>query len=117
MPLLVMCGAPCSGKSKRVLEIKEFLEKKGGKNQFDVKVISEEGLNISKLQAYESYSQEKMTRAFLKSNVEKNLNPTTIVIFDSLNYIKGYRYELYCLARSCYTSLVVVNTLSQLVIL
>lgn len=30
-----------------------------------------------------------MTRAFLKSNVEKVLNDKTIVIFDSLNYIKG----------------------------
>ena len=30
-----------------------------------------------------------MTRAFLKSNVEKHLNDKTIVIFDSLNYIKG----------------------------
>lgn len=30
-----------------------------------------------------------MTRALLKSNVEKNLNDKTIVILDSLNYIKG----------------------------
>lgn len=30
-----------------------------------------------------------MTRAFLKSNVEKSLNDNTIVLFDSLNYIKG----------------------------
>ena len=30
-----------------------------------------------------------MTRAFLKSNVEKNVNKDTVVILDSLNYIKG----------------------------
>lgn len=30
-----------------------------------------------------------MTRGFLKSNVEKSLNDKTIVILDSLNYIKG----------------------------
>ena len=61
-----------------------------------------------------------MTRAFLKSNVEKALNDNTIVIFDSLNYIKGnlelfyfavfkneikgYRYELFCLVRSYKTT-------------
>ena len=30
-----------------------------------------------------------MTRAYLKSNVEKNLNSNTVTILDSLNYIKG----------------------------
>ena len=44
-------------------------------------------------------------RASLKSEVERNLDSDTIVILDSLNYIKGYRYELYCLARSAKTTL------------
>ena len=41
----------------------------------------------------------------MKSEVERNLDSDTIVILDSLNYIKGYRYELYCLARSAKTTL------------
>ena len=35
-----------------------------------------------------------MTRAFLKSNVEKNVNKSTVVILDSLNYIKGIAHHL-----------------------
>jgi len=27
------------------------------------------------------------------------MNPATIVILDSLNYIKGFRYQLYCAAK------------------
>lgn len=106
MPLLVLCGAPCSGKTTRALEVKAFLE---GLGTAEVVLISEETQKMKKLQAYESYAQEKMTRAFLKSNVEKNLNSSTVVIFDSMNYIKGYRYELYCLARASYSSIVVVR--------
>lgn len=31
--------------------------------------------------------------------MEKNLIGNTIVIIDSLNFIKGYRYQMYCIAR------------------
>ena len=47
---------------------------------------------------------EKMTRGFIKSNVEKSLSPDVIVIVDSMNYIKGFRYELFCLARASKTT-------------
>lgn len=52
-----------------------------------------------------------MTRGFLKSNVEKHLNQNDIVILDSLNYIKGFRYEIFCLARTAKTPHCVVNWL------
>jgi protein KTI12 len=41
--------------------------------------------------------------------VDHALNADTFVILDSLNYIKGYRYELYCLARSQRTPHCVVH--------
>ena len=50
-------------------------------------------------------SKEKILRSAFKSEVEKGLDAETIVIADSLNYIKGYRYELYCLARGMTTTL------------
>lgn len=43
---------------------------------------------------------EKILRESLKSAVDHALSPDTMIILDSLNYIKGYRYELYCIARS-----------------
>eukprot|EP01133_Synstelium_polycarpum_P008662 gene8662-10167_t len=49
-----------------------------------------------------------MTRGTLKAAVERALSKDIVVISDSLNYIKGYRYELYCIARASGTRLLVV---------
>lgn len=43
---------------------------------------------------------EKRTRAQIKAAVERELTQHTTVIADSLNYIKGFRYELFCLAKA-----------------
>ncbi|ELW65464.1 Protein KTI12 like protein [Tupaia chinensis] len=40
--------------------------------------------------------------------VERRLSRQDVVILDSLNYIKGFRYELYCLARAARTPLCLV---------
>lgn len=42
---------------------------------------------------------EKMARGLLKSSVDKALSRTATVIVDSCNGNKGYRYELWCIAR------------------
>lgn len=42
---------------------------------------------------------EKMARGLLKSSVDKALSRNTTVIVDSCNGNKGYRYELWCIAR------------------
>ena len=55
-----------------------------------------------------AFVKEKMLRGALKSEVEKHITQDRIVIIDSLNYIKGYRYELYCLVRNSRTTLSVV---------
>jgi protein KTI12 len=97
MPLIVMVGGPCSGKTFNANKIKDYLEKEKGK---EVILINEESLGIIKEECYKDSTSEKMHRAKLKSEVEKHLDDKTIVILDSLNYIKGYRYELYCLVRN-----------------
>lgn len=52
--------------------------------------------------------QEKITRNRFKFEAEKNLNIETVVIVDSMNYIKGYRYQMYCIAREMKTTYCVV---------
>lgn len=42
---------------------------------------------------------EKVARGQLKAEVERCIGWQHVVILDSMNAIKGYRYELYCLAR------------------
>lgn len=71
-------------------------------------LINEEVMNLDKLTYLSHPNQEKILRASLKSNVEKYLNAEHLVILDSMNYIKGFRYELYCLVRSAMTTFCVV---------
>lgn len=48
--------------------------------------------------------KEKLVRADLKSEALRLLNKDDVVILDAGNYIKGYRYELYCATKSARTS-------------
>lgn len=106
MPLIVIVGGPCSGKTTVATKLKEFLEKEKGRKVIH---INEEILGVNKVEFYKDSTVEKIIRAKLKSNVEKNLDDKNIVIMDSLNYIKGYRYELYCLVRTYMTRHCVVS--------
>ena len=45
----------------------------------------------------------------VKSQVLRDLSKDTVVILDGLNYIKGYRYELYCASKSVKTTQVTVH--------
>jgi protein KTI12 len=42
---------------------------------------------------------EKTARAALFTAVQRAIAPNAIVIVDGMNYIKGWRYQLYCAAR------------------
>ena len=53
---------------------------------------------------------EKNTRAAIKAECERFLTKDVLVIVDSMNYIKGYRYELFCIARTVRTPHCVVRT-------
>ena len=47
---------------------------------------------------YTESSSEKMARGKLFDVLQKELENTKVVIVDAPNYIKGYRYQMYCLA-------------------
>lgn len=53
---------------------------------------------------YLAILQEKIVRSDLKSDVIRHLNRDDVVIFDAGNYIKGYRYEVYCATKSARVS-------------
>ena len=97
MPLIIMVGGPSAGKTYNASKLKEYLENEKGK---EVILINEEALKLIKEDCYKDTTSEKIHRYKLKSETEKNLDDKSIVILDSMNYIKGYRYELYCLVRN-----------------
>ena len=109
MPLVLITGIPCSGKSQTAKSIKDCLEEKGKK----VILISEDDLlkqqNLDKNIVLNDSLQEKTLRADLKGKVIRHLTKETVVILDALNYIKGYRYELYCASKSVKTTQLTVH--------
>ncbi|EFC43191.1 predicted protein [Naegleria gruberi] len=102
MPLIMLVGIPCSGKSSRADEIaNHFKTSKDLKGQ--VIIVRDEELVTDIHQAYKDSFNEKQMRGKVKAAVERALTKDDVVIVDSLNYIKGFRYELYCIARSLRT--------------
>uniref|UniRef100_A0A7N6BJV8 Protein KTI12 homolog n=1 Tax=Anabas testudineus TaxID=64144 RepID=A0A7N6BJV8_ANATE len=100
MPLIVMCGYPCSGKTRRAEELKTYFELN---TERKVHIVGDGALDVQKNCVYADSQKEKDVRAALKAEVERKVNKDDIVILDSLNYIKGYRYELFCLIKHTQT--------------
>ncbi|XP_058243070.1 protein KTI12 homolog isoform X2 [Hemibagrus wyckioides] len=100
MPLIIMCGFPCSGKSRRARELRDYFSENTDKQ---VDIIGDEMHGIDKNSVYADSQREKHLRGALRSEVERKINKDHIVILDSLNYIKGYRYELFCLIKHVQT--------------
>lgn len=102
MPLVIVSGLPCSGKTTRSRELYAYLQANVATGH-GVHLISEEEQGAHRASEYASSVVEKKARGNFFSAVERLLSPTSIVIADGLNYIKGYRYQLYCLARAAST--------------
>ncbi|XP_069644848.1 protein KTI12 homolog [Haliaeetus albicilla] len=84
MPLVVLCGRPGSGKSRRAAELREALG--GPERQAHVVAEAEGG------------------RAALRAEVERRLSRRDVVIVDAGNELRSIRYELYCAARQAGTA-------------
>lgn len=105
MPLVVFCGLPSTGKSQRTEELRRALVSEG----HTVHVVDDASVLVNPDAAvYGDSAREKTLRAALRAAVERRLSRQDVVILDSMNYIKGFRYELYCLARAARTPLCVV---------
>lgn len=111
MPLIVICGRPLSGKSAIAVKINEFFQAKRIKTLL---IRDEEQLKrFGPDEIYSDASKEKQLRSWLKSEVQRNLPQSDlIVILDAANYIKGFRYELFCLSKQFKTTYVLVECIS-----
>lgn len=101
MPLVILCGPPKSGKSQFSSRLCSYLLQSVIKEGFELKnviVVKEEDLG-----------DEKKSRAGLLAGTERALKKDVVVIVDGTNHIKGFRYQLYCLARALTTPHLVVH--------
>lgn len=109
MPLVLLSGYPSAGKTTRALQLKALFESKIASSPSDARVsrlrvhhISDQTLGVSR-QVYHTAKAEKDARAEEYSAVKRVLSRDDIVIADSMNYIKGFRYQLYCEAKAVQT--------------
>ncbi|KAL9705159.1 hypothetical protein quinque_008677 [Culex quinquefasciatus] len=104
MPLVVISGLPASGKSTRAAQIKAHFEGLGK----TVHIVSERDCirvaGYEKNEYFRDSQKEKLVRSSVKSHVLRLLNKNDLLIIDGGNYIKGYRYEIFCASKSSRTA-------------
>ncbi|GLB37139.1 putative chromatin associated protein KTI12 [Lyophyllum shimeji] len=103
MALVTISGYPSSGKSRRAEQIRASLQKYLSDETYPgpirkVAVLSDDVLNLSR-SSYDDSRSEKPARGALFAAMQRQMSPDTILIVDALNYIKGFRYQMYCAAR------------------
>ncbi|KAK7692458.1 hypothetical protein QCA50_004083 [Cerrena zonata] len=103
MALVTITGYPSSGKSRRALQLKTHLESRLQDPNYagpklKVQIISDDELNLDR-NVYSDSRSEKPARGALFTAMQRQMSQDTILIIDSLNYIKGFRYQMYCAAR------------------
>ncbi|KIV83339.1 hypothetical protein PV11_05372 [Exophiala sideris] len=131
MPLIIITGLPCSGKTHRAQQIaadlKAYISADPASSKRTVQIInshhasSDSPHDLSKDktpeslrdQIYNSAAQEKNARAAEFSAIKRAVSKDNIVIADGLNYIKGYRYQLWCEAKAAGTRCCVVHVAAQ----
>ncbi|MCJ1366826.1 hypothetical protein MMC16_005956 [Acarospora aff. strigata] len=112
--LILITGYPSSGKTHRAFQLVAYLQEKITTSLLPqvtglkVHHVSPHSLGLSR-QAYAEARTEKDARAAEYSAVKRVLGRDTIVVADGLNYIKGYRYQLYCEAKAVQTASCVVH--------
>uniref|UniRef100_A0A3B4C385 Protein KTI12 homolog n=1 Tax=Pygocentrus nattereri TaxID=42514 RepID=A0A3B4C385_PYGNA len=88
MPLILMCGYPCSGKSRRAHELRDHFTENTDRK---VHTVGDEELEVDRNSVYADSQSEKNLRGALRSEVERSL------------CFPGYRYELFCLIKHAQT--------------
>ncbi|KAL2414108.1 hypothetical protein ABEF95_013688 [Exophiala dermatitidis] len=125
MPLIIITGLPCSGKTFRAQQIAADLEAliaadPGRHSKKTVQIIpshhAASGDSESESlrdQIYNSIAGEKTARAAEFSAIKRAVSRDAIVIADAPNYIKGYRYQLWCEAKAAGTRCCVVHVAAR----
>ncbi|XP_047004061.1 protein KTI12 homolog isoform X1 [Schistocerca americana] len=105
MPLIIITGYPSSGKTTRASQLKEYFEERMKKT---VHTVNEETvmktMGEDRNSLFTDSAKEKALRGAIKSEVQRFIDKESVIIIDAGNYIKGYRYELYCISKGAGTT-------------
>ncbi|KAL3428229.1 RNA polymerase II elongator complex subunit [Phlyctema vagabunda] len=115
MPLIILSGLPSSGKTYRAQQLHDYFQTRlsylppSSSTPPRIHLISDHSLAISRnvynLESKDAHERsnnasEKDARATIYGAVKRVLSNKDIVILDGANYIKGWRYQLYCEAKA-----------------
>ncbi|KAI1384612.1 chromatin associated protein KTI12 [Hypoxylon trugodes] len=125
MPLIIITGFPTSGKTTRAKQLHSYLSERiqqavattptAPQAKYRLHLISDQTLSISRsvydlspatpaAHVRSANASEKDARATIYGATKRAMtSDRDIVILDGLNYIKGWRYQLYCEAKNMRT--------------
>ena len=110
----MISGYPASGKTYRSKQLEDFFKSKVESSsdsrisRISIDHVNDQTLGLER-DVYREAKTEKEARAAAYSAVKRLLGRDTVVIADGLNYIKGFRYQLYCEAKAVGTPSCVVR--------
>lgn len=129
LQLIIITGYPSSGKTYRAEQLLEYFATRIASAHkptpdqpppSDARVaglrthrVSDQTLGLSR-DMYADVRREKDGRAAEFSAVERLVTKDDVVVADGLNYIKGFRYQLYCAAKAASTPSCVVSAAPSL---
>jgi len=102
---VIVTGHPSCGKTTRSQRLKERFEAiisssvDPAHKRLTVTIVNDESQGIARTE-YATTKTEKNARAAFSSAVQRELGRERIVIADGMNYIKGFRYQMYCEAKA-----------------
>ncbi|KNG90025.1 RNA polymerase II Elongator complex associated protein Kti12 [Aspergillus nomiae NRRL 13137] len=115
MPLIILTGYPCSGLTHRanqlaagLQETQETVFAESEKPPYKIHVVSTHDENRPRT-VYDHARTEKEARGVAYTRARRMLGKDSFVILDGMNYIKGYRYQLWCEAKALGTTCCVVH--------
>ncbi|KAL4773185.1 chromatin associated protein KTI12 [Aspergillus nidulans var. acristatus] len=120
MPLIILTGYPCSGLTYRAQQLASRLEEAQSqlvangiippsKSKYKIHIVStHDNVNYPRT-VYDTARTEKEARGVAYTKAKRMLGRDSFVILDGMNYIKGYRYQLWCEAKALGTTCCVVH--------
>jgi hypothetical protein len=117
--LIILTGYPCSGLTHRAHQLAAGLEEAQStlfetgaipstKPRYKINIVStHDNVNYPRT-VYDTARTEKEARGLAYTRAKRALGRDSFVILDGMNYIKGYRYQLWCEAKALGTTCCVV---------
>lgn len=127
--IIILTGHPCSGKTTLAHQIRERALLSSAQSELLEKVVIVPDEATAPTASYASSATEKVMRGALKSAFDRAVatavhdetasshvkkTKKTLIILDSTNYIKGFRYELFCIGKAATSRYCVVWCLNDI---